>query len=76
MSVKEKRKCGILVVRGGNAGLVAAIEGRNAWANVLSIEKALKRACGGRDCGWFFLSQLSEWKGFDERGSHGADSRS
>ena len=31
MDVKEKKKCDVLVIGGGNAGLVAAIEARNAW---------------------------------------------
>lgn len=47
MDVKKKLVCDILVVGGGNAGLVAAIEARNAGANVLMIEKAPKKSRGG-----------------------------
>lgn len=47
MDVKQKRTCDVLVVGGGNAGLVAAIEAKNAGAQVLIIEKAPKKARGG-----------------------------
>ena len=40
--MKKKIGCDILVVGGGNAGLVAAIEAKNAGANVLLIEKSPK----------------------------------
>jgi tricarballylate dehydrogenase len=47
MDVKKKVNCDIVVVGGGNAGLVAAIEAKNAGANVLLMEKAPKKARGG-----------------------------
>jgi tricarballylate dehydrogenase len=47
MDVKLKRTCDVLVVGGGNAGLVAAIEARNAGANVIVLEKSPKKARGG-----------------------------
>ena len=47
MDVKEKKKCDVLVVGGGNAGLVAAIEARNGGVNVLLIEKSPKKSRGG-----------------------------
>jgi len=47
MEVKKKIGCDIVVVGGGNAGLVAAIEAKNAGANVLLIEKAPKKSRGG-----------------------------
>jgi len=47
MDVKKKIRCDIVVVGGGNAGLVAAIEAKNAGANVLLIEKASKKTRGG-----------------------------
>lgn len=47
MDVKKKMDCEILVVGGGNAGLVAAIEAKNAGANVLLIEKSPKKVRGG-----------------------------
>jgi tricarballylate dehydrogenase len=47
MDVKKKISCEIVVVGGGNAGLVAAIEAKDAGANVLVIEKAPKKARGG-----------------------------
>ena len=47
MEVKKKLNCDVLVVGGGNAGLVAAIEANNAGARVLLIEKAPKKARGG-----------------------------
>jgi tricarballylate dehydrogenase len=47
MDVKKKLGCDILVVGGGNAGLVASIEARNAGAKVLLMEKAPRKARGG-----------------------------
>jgi tricarballylate dehydrogenase len=47
MDIKKKMRCDIVVVGGGNAGLVAAIEAKNAGANVLLIEKAPKKSRGG-----------------------------
>ena len=47
MEVKRNLKCDVLIVGGGNAGLVAAIEAKNAGANVLLIEKAPKKAREG-----------------------------
>ncbi|MEI9479761.1 MAG: FAD-dependent tricarballylate dehydrogenase TcuA [Deltaproteobacteria bacterium] len=47
MDVKKRLDCDILVVGGGNAGLVAAIEAKNNGSHVLLIEKAPKKARGG-----------------------------
>ena len=47
MEVKKRLSCDILIAGGGNAGLVAAIEAKNAGANVLVIEKAPKKTRGG-----------------------------
>jgi tricarballylate dehydrogenase len=47
MDVKLKRACDVLVVGGGNAGLVAAIEARNAGADVIVLEKSPRKARGG-----------------------------
>jgi tricarballylate dehydrogenase len=47
MDVKKKMTCDILVVGGGNAGLVAAIEAKNTGAQVLLIEKAPRKSRGG-----------------------------
>lgn len=47
MDVKDKMGCDVLVVGGGNAGLVAAIEAKNRGANVLLIEKSPKQTRGG-----------------------------
>jgi tricarballylate dehydrogenase len=47
MDVKRKVKCDIVVVGGGNAGLVAAIAARNKGKNVLLIEKGPKKSRGG-----------------------------
>ena len=43
MDVKKNMNCDILVVGGGNAGLVAAIEAKNTGAQVLLIEKARRK---------------------------------
>ncbi len=48
MDLKKTMNCDVLVVGGGNAGLIAAIEARNAGAEVLLIEKAPKKARGGQ----------------------------
>jgi tricarballylate dehydrogenase len=47
MNVEKKLRCDILVVGGGNAGLVASIEARNRGRHVLLIEKAPKAKRGG-----------------------------
>ena len=47
MNVLKKIECEVLVVGGGNAGLVAAIEACNAGAKVLLIEKASVQSRGG-----------------------------
>jgi tricarballylate dehydrogenase len=47
MDVKETKNCDVLVIGGGNAGLVAAIEARNRGVDVLVIEKSPKKARGG-----------------------------
>jgi tricarballylate dehydrogenase len=47
MDVRRQTDCDIVVVGGGNAGLVAAIEAKDAGANVVLIEKAPKKARGG-----------------------------
>jgi tricarballylate dehydrogenase len=47
MDVRKKTGCDVLVVGGGNAGLVAAIEARNKGAAVLLIEKGPKKSRGG-----------------------------
>ncbi|MDI7259556.1 MAG: FAD-dependent tricarballylate dehydrogenase TcuA [Thermodesulfobacteriota bacterium] len=47
MDVKKRVQCDLVVVGGGNAGLVAAIEAKNVGAKVLIIEKAPKRSRGG-----------------------------
>jgi tricarballylate dehydrogenase len=47
MHVKKRMNCEVLVVGGGNTGLVAAIEAKNSGADVLLIEKAPKKARGG-----------------------------
>lgn len=47
MKVKKKMACDVLVVGGGNAGLVTAIEAKNRGADVLLIEKGPKKSRGG-----------------------------
>ena len=47
MDVKKRLNCEVLVVGGGNTGLVAALEAKNRGADVLLIEKAPKKARGG-----------------------------
>jgi tricarballylate dehydrogenase len=47
MKVMKNVNWDLLIVGGGNAGLVAAIEAKNAGAQVLLIEKAPKKARGG-----------------------------
>ncbi len=47
MDVKKNMDYDIVVVGGGNAGLVAAIEAKNAGANTLLIEKSPKKSRGG-----------------------------
>jgi len=47
MNVKKKMNSDIIVVGGGNAGLVAAIEAKNAGVNVVIIEKSPKKVRGG-----------------------------
>jgi glycine/D-amino acid oxidase-like deaminating enzyme len=47
MDVKKRLTCDVLVVGGGNAGLVTAIEAKNSGAGVLLIDKAPRKARGG-----------------------------
>jgi tricarballylate dehydrogenase len=47
MEFKSKLKADIVVMGGGNAGLVAAIEARNQGATVLLLEKGPKHKRGG-----------------------------
>lgn len=47
MDVEKRIGCDIVVIGGGNAGLVAAIEAKNAGAKVLLVEKAPKKSRGG-----------------------------
>jgi tricarballylate dehydrogenase len=47
MDAKRKVKCDIVVVGGGNAGLVAAIAAKNKGRNVLLIDKGPKKSRGG-----------------------------
>ena len=47
VDVKKKIECEVLVVGGGNAGLVAAIEAKNCGADILMIEKSPRKSRGG-----------------------------
>lgn len=47
MNKKKMLECDVLVVGGGNAGLVAAIEASNRGAKVLLLEKAPHEKRGG-----------------------------
>jgi tricarballylate dehydrogenase len=47
VDAKKRMRYDIVVVGGGNAGLVAAIEARNRGSKVLLIEKAPKKSRGG-----------------------------
>jgi tricarballylate dehydrogenase len=47
VDAKKKMSCDVLVVGGGNAGLVAAIEAKNRGVKVLLIEKSPKQTRGG-----------------------------
>ena len=47
MDVKNKMSCDVLVIGGGNAGLIAAIEAKNRGPKVQVIEKAPKKSRGG-----------------------------
>ncbi|MEI9478986.1 MAG: FAD-binding protein, partial [Deltaproteobacteria bacterium] len=47
MDVRRKVDCDVLVVGGGNAGLVASLEAHSRGANVLLMEKAPKTLRGG-----------------------------
>jgi tricarballylate dehydrogenase len=47
MEVTKKMNCDVLVVGGGNAGLCATVEAKNAGAKVLLIEKGPKKTRGG-----------------------------
>jgi tricarballylate dehydrogenase len=47
VDAKKRMRCDIVVVGGGNAGLVAAIEAKNRGAKVLLIEKAPRKSRGG-----------------------------
>jgi tricarballylate dehydrogenase len=49
MEFKSKLKADIVVMGGGNAGLVAAIEARNQGATVLLLEKGPKHKRGGNN---------------------------
>jgi tricarballylate dehydrogenase len=61
MDVKKKMECGVVVVGGGNAGLVAAIEAKNCGVKVTLIEKAPKKARGGNSrLSWGLYNFASE----------------
>jgi tricarballylate dehydrogenase len=47
MEGKREMNSDVLIIGGGNAGLVAAIEAKNAGVNVLLLEKAPKKLRGG-----------------------------
>ena len=47
METKKQISCDVVVVGGGNAGLVAALEAKNQGVGVILIEKAPKKARGG-----------------------------
>lgn len=47
MDLGRKMECEVLVIGGGNAGLVATLEAKNAGADVLLIEKSHKAGRGG-----------------------------
>ncbi len=47
MDVKTNLTCEVLVVGGGNSGLVTAIEAQNQGAKVILIEKGPKKTRGG-----------------------------
>lgn len=47
MDVKRKMSCDVVVIGGGNAGLVAAITAKEVGAKVLLIEKSPKKSRGG-----------------------------
>ena len=47
MEIKKVMECDIVIVGGGNAGLVAAIEAANQGANVILLEKAPIKLRGG-----------------------------
>ena len=47
MEVKKRIASDIVIIGGGNAGLIAAIEARNRGAGVLLIEKGPKARRGG-----------------------------
>ena len=66
MKVRRTITTDILVVGGGNAGLAAAIEGRNRGARVLLLEKGIKEKRGGnsRFSGGHFRISMEGTKDF------------
>lgn len=66
MKVKRTITTEILVVGGGNAGLAAAIEGRNRGARVLLLEKGIRAKRGGnsRFSGGHFRISMEGTKDF------------